>query len=245
MKRTFAIADLHGRYDLWEQVKAILNPEDEVYFLGDAIDRGARGYELMHELMFHPQVKYIKGNHEDLMQNALRSMVKSVKAGAEHIDTQDLMLWMLNGGSYTYNAWKKDGMQFEWMDAIKELPTRLEYISPVSGNHFILTHAGVTPGYIDNDYQRIWSRDHFFDPCIMDKTYISVHGHTPTPYLLDELEDRGLKEGKDYEVRSNCIFYGDGHKINIDCGAVFTGHAALLDLDSLEIINIYGDDYEE
>ncbi len=36
----YAISDLHGCYNIYEQVCAILEPDDIVYFLGDACDRG-------------------------------------------------------------------------------------------------------------------------------------------------------------------------------------------------------------
>ena len=37
---TFALSDIHGHYEIYEKVKAMLKPEDIVYFLGDAGDRG-------------------------------------------------------------------------------------------------------------------------------------------------------------------------------------------------------------
>ena len=37
-RKTYAITDLHGRLDLWKEVKKILQPNDKVYFLGDAMD---------------------------------------------------------------------------------------------------------------------------------------------------------------------------------------------------------------
>jgi Icc-related predicted phosphoesterase len=39
--------DLHGNYNLWEQIKAFLKEDDTLIFLGDAIDRGDRGFEIL------------------------------------------------------------------------------------------------------------------------------------------------------------------------------------------------------
>lgn len=36
----YALSDLHGYLDLYKQIKEFLKPEDKVYFLGDAGDRG-------------------------------------------------------------------------------------------------------------------------------------------------------------------------------------------------------------
>ena len=36
---TYACSDLHGRLDLLKQIQDFLQPDDTVYFLGDAGDR--------------------------------------------------------------------------------------------------------------------------------------------------------------------------------------------------------------
>ena len=37
---TYVASDWHGNYWVWEKVKTILSPNDKLYFLGDAADRG-------------------------------------------------------------------------------------------------------------------------------------------------------------------------------------------------------------
>ena len=66
---TYAVSDLHGRYDLWEKIKSHLQENDVIYFLGDAIDRGPDGLKLMQELLTDKRVHYIIGNHEEMMLN--------------------------------------------------------------------------------------------------------------------------------------------------------------------------------
>ena len=61
MGRTFALSDLHGQWGLWQQIKQFLNQDDKLYFLGDAIDRGPKGYEIMKELLCDSRVTYIMG----------------------------------------------------------------------------------------------------------------------------------------------------------------------------------------
>ena len=39
-----------------------------------------------------------------------------------------------------------------------------------------------------------------------------------------------------YEDRDGAVFYGDGTKIDIDCGCFATGHTVLLDLDDWSVI---------
>ena len=35
---TYAFTDLHGQYELWRQIKEFCQPDDKLYFLGDASD---------------------------------------------------------------------------------------------------------------------------------------------------------------------------------------------------------------
>jgi hypothetical protein len=36
----YACGDLHGHLSIYNKIKAILNPEDKVYCVGDCVDRG-------------------------------------------------------------------------------------------------------------------------------------------------------------------------------------------------------------
>ena len=95
-RKTYAITDLHGRLDLWKEVKKILQPNDKVYFLGDAMDRGPDGYALFLELLSDERVVYLKGNHEDMMANGINAYVY---CSDPH---DDFGLWALsNGGLLT------------------------------------------------------------------------------------------------------------------------------------------------
>ena len=66
MNRHFACSDLHGMWQLWEQIDAYCDETDTIFFLGDAADRGPDGLRLMKTLLIDKRVKYIKGNHEDM-----------------------------------------------------------------------------------------------------------------------------------------------------------------------------------
>ena len=62
MNRHFACSDLHGMWQLWEQIDAYCDEADTIFFLGDAADRGPDGLRLMKTLLIDKRVKYIKGN---------------------------------------------------------------------------------------------------------------------------------------------------------------------------------------
>jgi hypothetical protein len=106
----------------------------------------------------------------------------------------------------------------------------------------ILSHAGYTPGKeIPSTDDILWDREHFSDPWPAGfSDTIMVHGHTPISYLKEQGVVKPPKAGK-----GDNLFYADGHKICIDTGAVQTGVAVLLDLDTFEIHRIYGDEWND
>ena len=54
MIKHYAIADIHGMYNIYEQVCAILQSDDVVYFLGDAADRGYACFKTMKAIYNNP-----------------------------------------------------------------------------------------------------------------------------------------------------------------------------------------------
>lgn len=71
----YACADLHGMMELYKQIKAFLKPDDIVYFLGDAGDRGSEPWEMIKTIYADPQFIYLKGNHEDMLVGAMHDFL--------------------------------------------------------------------------------------------------------------------------------------------------------------------------
>ena len=136
----YACADLHGRGDLWDKIKNFLKPEDTLYFLGDAADRGPDGWKIIKEMLVDPRVVYIKGNHEDLLVKAIYSL--------HELDgntfTCAFQNWELNGGRTTYNNILKDKETniIDIIEQLDKLPLAKEYYS--KNYKFFLSHAGCT-----------------------------------------------------------------------------------------------------
>ena len=218
----YAVSDLHGRYDLFQQIKDFIQPEDTVYVLGDCGDRGKDGWQIIKEVYENPQFIYLKGNHEDMLVEAMRG--------------HDRSLCFYNGGKSTYEAWKyKDGGSMAWAKRLADLPLEATYINQ-NGERVVMCHAGYTPhcGQFNWGEDLLWSRDHFNAMWDMDFVdTIIVHGHTPIPYLDEYL----YQAPSEKEVEPGAFWYcpddkGRPHKVDIDCGAVFTGHTVLLNLDT-------------
>lgn len=222
--------DLHGNYDLWAQIKAFLKEDDTLIFLGDAVDRGNRGFEIFMELLNDERVCYLRGNHEEMMADAY--LIPE--------DSKILQHWLKNGGNAT--KVNIDSLNLDWetkkelMRKVYQLPCYAEYTSDANGLKFILCHAGYTPGDFYNNMDEwkkeqylLWSRDHWNLPWPNDPEYdnvIIVHGHTPI--LL--MKQYGAINVSGYSP----YWYQENHKLNLDAATANTGMAFLFNLDTLD-----------
>ena len=236
--KKLACSDLHGQYDLWRQIKEYLNPEDELYFLGDAIDRGPDGFKIMQEILDRPNTIYIRGNHEQMMIDALEEQIKS--NGNFRFYDSATELWFYNGGKSTFNYIENNNIsKEEIIKQIKEKTVKF-YLLNCQNNCFYLTHAGSN---IDTFYKFlkeenndalkyyyenktfIWDRNHI-NPLIKwrgkNNEYI-IYGHTPVGYIDSK------NKGNHIDVTAG------GHKICLDLGAHIWGRACLFNLDTIEV----------
>lgn len=97
----YAIADLHGRYDLLKKAQQRIKEDNfdlsgedyKVIFLGDYIDRGPQSKEVIEHLM-EADVISLKGNHEDMAVTVCSDPSK------DHINW-----WIGNGGDKTLHSY--------------------------------------------------------------------------------------------------------------------------------------------
>lgn len=210
---TYVFSDLHGRKDLWLKAnKEVFGPNDTIYFLGDAADRGPDGWEMIKILLDDERVFYLMGNHEDMLIRA--------------IEENDLSLLYWNGGKSTFEAYELDTQenQKKYLEKLKKLPKYVYWYK--NEKIIILSHAGMTPGrpiFDENDW--FWDREHLYDEWISDREDIFIiHGHTPVQNL--------------YEFKNvvKPITYCKKHKIDIDLGAFASNKLGILNLDTFEEI---------
>ena len=209
----YAISDLHGRYDLYEKVCAYLKPDDIVYFLGDACDRGPDGWKLLKAIYNNPQWNYLMGNHEHMLMEAMKEYLNIENFYYDN----PLELYLYNGGLETLSGWINEGCPNYWIGKLNALPL-IEVLDTEEDERIILTHSGYMPYTMEeNDIETyLWNRSHMnlnrwpnFG-----KNLILIHGHTPV-------------KGPDILV------YADGHKYDIDLASYKTGRTCLLNLDTL------------
>lgn len=212
-------SDVHGNKALWNQIKRLIKPGDEVYFLGDAADRGDDGWEIIKEILRHPQITYIKGNHEDMLVKAMIEYKKN-----DGIPGEDWDLLVRNGGYSTFRDWEQEGAETGWTVALRQLPHHAP-LTLADGRICHLCHAGFSSdrfNFESPDASRalIWDRKHIEDD-VEDQSCIVVHGHTPVQHLSDNCLDDPAPLAYD-------------NKINIDMGTFLSGVVCLLDIDKME-----------
>ena len=231
----YCCTDLHGRYDLFQAIKKFLKPEDTMYFLGDANDRGPDGWKLVKAILSEPNWIYIKGNHEEMLHKAMQEFLSQ-----DDWDMPNYRHLIENGGYKTFEDWMQEEERFkrEWLSLLRKLPLYKTYTND-HGLSFLLTHSGCTPIATENNGysfensspELLWNRKHFID--IWDEkleTLVVVHGHTPNCFIDEAIHP----EVKDKGVELGAYWYADCHKVCLDTGAVWTDTTVLLNLDTLE-----------
>ena len=172
MALTFAIPDLHGRYDLLEGALAAIQARatsGTIVFLGDYVDRGPGAADILERLMAGPPEGWrwvcLKGNHEAMMALALR-------------DPERLDWWLENGGDTTINSYEGRheavARHLEWIEALLSIHVDA---------HRVYVHAGVedaVPLDRQSDNTLLWKR-YPGEAVEGHGARHVVHGHDPHP----------------------------------------------------------------
>lgn len=237
MNKTYAFTDLHGMYPLWEQIRNFCDESDRLIFLGDACDRGDDGLKIIKELLQDKRVTYIKGNHEDFLED-----IGADVAGGHYGNTP---LWRMNGGFQTLQDFEKlsEDSQLWYIRKMQKLATVVEYTN-TKGQKILLSHAGFTPTLepleteVENYY---WDREHilsdWWPPEDEYKEVYIVHGHTPIQSLRRRLHLTYQPFTQHGMIGP--ITYCHEHKICLDVASFDTGCAVLFDLDEMEVAKTF------
>ena len=209
MKRRFVIPDIHGCCSTFRTlVTEVIRLErtDELYLLGDMIDRGpdSKGVlDLVLELQDRGfDIKGVKGNHEEMCLRADENLAF-------------MELWIANGGLATMRSFKVESAgEIPWCyrNLLHSLP---DYILL---DDFVIVHAALN--FVRNDpfsdtEAMLWMRDCSVVPSRIGGRRL-VSGHTPV-----------TREQLTASLTSN--------RILIDNGCVFAGETGLGSLTALEL----------
>lgn len=228
-KRYLVCSDLHGQYDLWQQIKNYLQEDDVLIFLGDAIDRGSSGIKIAQEMFEDERVIYLLGNHEDMMLDWWLSR-------GEREEYDCLHHWYANGAAPTYSAFMEldANAQRKFIEnLIKcEWEMEVEVEDEEKGDYKIyLNHAGSTPHCaVHNRGTCLWRRDHFRHKWPQNNNDVVIHGHTPHYFMVNQY---GIAFEQDD------IVYCNGHKICLDWACFATKQIPLYNLNEMKLETLF------
>lgn len=194
--RSFAIGDVHGCSKTLDNLlfnKLKITLDDDLYFVGDLIDRGQGSKEVIDRIIDLQNKGYrvnsVMGNHEYMLINSLDN-------------TEFFQLWKKNSADTTLRSF--------CINNINELPQKyIDFFSSLPYyivlNDFIIVHAGfsstVENPFLDIDTM-LWTRSEDID---LQKTggRRVIAGHTPQPLskIIDKLENNHIP------IDGGCVYY--------------------------------------
>lgn len=236
--RVYAVGDIHGRFDLLEQLLAQIARDADpavdlvkyLVFLGDYVDRGPQSRMVIERLAGPPLPGFgaihLRGNHEAAMLEFLERDHQD-DPGTGRGDGHLAGAWLAYGGDATMASY---GVVPPAEDAPPELleEARQRLLAALPDHHlgflkrlrssiaigdYLFVHAGIKPGVpLDRQAESdlLWIRREFLHSTV-NHGKVVVHGHT-------------IAEKP--EIRSN--------RIGIDTGAFATNRLTALVLEGAE-----------
>jgi serine/threonine protein phosphatase 1 len=220
--RVYAIGDIHGRDDLFEQLLDRIAADHagrapmpvRIILLGDLVDRGPRSAQVIRRVLALREagmdLSVLRGNHEEVFVAAAHGDERATPifcriGGAETLasygldedacmamDATDITVWMMNH------------VPRDHIDFIDDLPDQIEI------GDYLFVHAGIRPD-VPLPAQRgedlRWIRAEFLEHRRPHPRFI-VHGHSIT---------------QDVDAQAN--------RIGIDTGAYFSNRLTALGLE--------------
>ncbi len=206
--------------------KANVSEEDFVFVLGDVIDRGEHGIDLLKWLMLQPNMELILGNHEAMMLACdfiFEEIREDTISCLNYKNLQLLQTWQYNGGETTIRALSHETPETReaLLDYLRDSPFYEEVCA--GERDFVLIHAGFD-GYEEGKPLENYDKNQllFTRPslnAVYSHDFMTIFGHTPTGYYGSEFRSKMIK------TKTWC---------NIDTGAAGGGMPMLLCLDTMQ-----------
>jgi serine/threonine protein phosphatase 1 len=214
----FAISDIHGCAQTFDALlnEIQLSPSDELFLLGDYIDRGLDSKGVIDKILALQKdgyrVQCLMGNHEEMLLECLDPAAFGMTD-----------LWLKNGGKATLQSFS-----LPWYANPAHIPKiYLDFMHRLhlyfEAGPYLMVHAGLNfkaPEPLQDLNSMLWIRGFYQD---IDYDWLNgrilVHGHTPQ---ITEATERQLQNLPEKQV------------INIDTGCVFNKHGR----DTLTAFNL-------
>lgn len=200
-ERVFIIGDIHGCANTLKKMileKIKIRKSDEIYCLGDYIDRGPDSKGVIDFILLLRkqgyQIHTLRGNHEQMMLDSEK-------------DEDAKLFWTKNGGDKTlrsFNVKTISALKAEYTSFFEK--TELY----VQTKDFILVHAGLnfrSGDPLSDKESMLWIRGFRVDRDYL-KGKLLVHGHTPVSrdFILSQPFENAIN------LDGGCVYKGtDGY----------------------------------
>ncbi len=198
----FAISDIHGCSRTFNALldKIAFSQADELFLLGDYIDRGPDSRGVIDTIFKLRESGYrihcLRGNHEQMLLDVLEN-------------TYSRFHWYANGGVRTLES-------FEKMEAEAIGPGYIDFFSKLDFyfaiDNFLLVHAGLNfnhPSPLSDTVAMLWVRNWYerIDYQWLGERII-IHGHTPISEKEIRQQWKQLDERRYLNIDGGCVFAG-------------------------------------
>ncbi len=176
----YAVSDIHGYYDLFLKglTEIGFSDQDYLWCLGDVIDKGPDGIQILQYIMNQDNMDLLIGNHELMFFNSVDDKGEAVCNG------NDMHLWLdANDGQITFNRYKELPVaeRIRLLNWLKQryVVRRIE----VEDQTYCLTHSFYNPKCVDKRYCDLQYRD------VWNITWSSIWRNDPFTNALDVYSD--------------------------------------------------------
>ncbi|MDR2009554.1 MAG: metallophosphoesterase [Bacteroidales bacterium] len=214
LNRHFAIGDIHGCETTFKKLlkKIDLQPSDNLYILGDMIDRGNSSAGVLNKIIKLREKGYnifpIRGNHEQMVIDILESDPYKIHAYLRYFHSEDLLGF-------------KGNIRKRYREFLSSLPYYYEL------ENFILVHASLdlSSGNIFNDINIMLYPKYHIGNTMNLKGKTLIHGHMvqDLKLIMKNINEKSRIIGID----NGCVL-GNTRK--------GVGNLLCLNLDTMELI---------
>ena len=242
---TYAMSDIHGHYKFFLLMLEKINFSmgDNLYIIGDVIDRGPYPVACLLDVMRRPNVTLILGNHESMMLDS-------------YLRHKGDSLWALNGSEVTLDGMDcfSDDQQEKMIGYLKACPIVIPDVC-VDDRHFYLIHSAPLLRPVKKPVlfakaseadirQAVWSRDFRAPGEAERKKYAPIlKRYKDARFLIGHTVVQRTSYGITDEAhhgRISPVF--DGRVLNLDCGCGSGMSLGCLCLDTMEEFYVDAED---
>lgn len=214
----YVMSDIHGCYQKYLAMLKMIHfsPHDTLYLIGDVIDRGEEGIDLLLDILGRKNVHLLMGNHEYVM-SVLLSNAKIPLERTSVISQelrQGLEIWLEDGGWPTFQTYLK--LSAETKLTLKRFLFQLPLFAQITigKQEFILVHSGFgryNPCRTLQSYspgELLFERSNLKYSWYLPKTVIV--GHTPTFDYSRQYIGKMMKINNVIDIDCGCSYPESG-----------------------------------